>query len=455
MANNDEEESLSEQDLQCSCCFELMVEPTTLNCGHSFCRFCLAQWWDASKHSTCPECRQPWVGFPKVNIVLRKTIKILFPKEAAVRQHTQELSPDYKSLISKFESLNIKHHRRTSSSEAQFVQHQHVGFSFSKVIFVVLSILGIGMFTYQVLSLFMGQKESLVRKSVLRWSTLDVAKWVETLGDWAQGYDERFQAAGIDGNLLLSLSEYDLERSPLNIEISYHKRALLKEIEILRTLGVKPPTDLWEYKATHPARSIFLLWGLREFPRLTVVSMFFIYHQEVFQPLLYYTSELDVEEDLNEITLPSEEYLRFCLRLLLVPYYLIAKFTMKCFYLNYWVSCIVLVYCVFMSLVEFSKLKWLLFMGGWRQLPTLCTSITTTAFMNGLFQLVLWQFLPTFVCDIAFYWMLFLAPYSAWNCFKARLSEDEGGNNLTRDFLMWLWRKAKLKLRQLRVQRHF
>ena len=75
----------------------------------------------------------------------RKTIKILFPKEAAVRQHTQELSPDYKSLISKFESLNIKHHRRTSSSEAQFVQHQHVGFSFSKVIFVVLSILGIGM----------------------------------------------------------------------------------------------------------------------------------------------------------------------------------------------------------------------------------------------------------------------------------------------------------------------
>ena len=94
----------------------------------------------------------------------------------------------------------------------------------------------------------MGQKESLVRKSVLRWSTLDVAKWVETLGDWAQGYDERFQAAGIDGNLLLSLSEYDLERSPLNIEISYHKRALLKEIEILRTLGVKPPTDLWEYK---------------------------------------------------------------------------------------------------------------------------------------------------------------------------------------------------------------
>ena len=62
---------MEQNDLQCSCCFELMVEPTTLNCGHSFCRFCLAKWWDTSKRATCPDCRQPWVGFPKVNIVLR------------------------------------------------------------------------------------------------------------------------------------------------------------------------------------------------------------------------------------------------------------------------------------------------------------------------------------------------------------------------------------------------
>ena len=62
---------MEQNDLQCSCCFELMVEPTTLNCGHSFCRFCLAKWWDTSKRATCPDCRQPWVGFPQVNIVLR------------------------------------------------------------------------------------------------------------------------------------------------------------------------------------------------------------------------------------------------------------------------------------------------------------------------------------------------------------------------------------------------
>ena len=98
------------------------------------------------------------------------------------------------------------------------------------------------------LNLFVGNKESLVRKSVLRWGTTDVVKWVRSLGSWAQGYDEKFLTAGIDGNLLLSLSEYDLEHSPLNMKPSYHRRAFLKEIENLRTLGVKSPTDVWEYK---------------------------------------------------------------------------------------------------------------------------------------------------------------------------------------------------------------
>ena len=46
---------------------------------------------------------------------------------------------------------------------------------------------------------------------------------------------------------------------------------------------------------------MFLLWGLREFPRLTVASMFFAYDEEVFQPLLYYTSEVDLEENIKEV----------------------------------------------------------------------------------------------------------------------------------------------------------
>lgn len=79
-----------------------------------------------------------------LSLANRKTIKVLFPEEAEERQNFQELFPDYKSVIAKFESLNIKHQRQSSVSEgAQLVQHQHVNFSVSKIIFVTMSILGI------------------------------------------------------------------------------------------------------------------------------------------------------------------------------------------------------------------------------------------------------------------------------------------------------------------------
>ena len=67
--------SLSE-DISCVVCAEVLVEPCTLHCGHSFCQLCLAALWKCSGKSPanllCPVCRQPWVNFPGVNIQLRQ-----------------------------------------------------------------------------------------------------------------------------------------------------------------------------------------------------------------------------------------------------------------------------------------------------------------------------------------------------------------------------------------------
>lgn len=62
---------ISINEFSCHCCYDILVNPTTLNCGHSFCRHCLALWWASSKKTECPECREKWEGFPKVNILLR------------------------------------------------------------------------------------------------------------------------------------------------------------------------------------------------------------------------------------------------------------------------------------------------------------------------------------------------------------------------------------------------
>lgn len=60
-----------EQEFSCHCCYDILVDPTTLTCGHNFCRHCLALWWESSYKTECPECREKWEGFPKVNILLR------------------------------------------------------------------------------------------------------------------------------------------------------------------------------------------------------------------------------------------------------------------------------------------------------------------------------------------------------------------------------------------------
>ena len=58
-------------DLKCGICFELLLDPTSLTCGHTICRYCLAQWWYRSKKKSCPQCRQEWMSLPKVNVSLR------------------------------------------------------------------------------------------------------------------------------------------------------------------------------------------------------------------------------------------------------------------------------------------------------------------------------------------------------------------------------------------------
>ena len=58
-------------DFLCTCCFEVLLNPISLLCGHNFCLICLANWFLISNKCVCPTCRQEWIGAPKVNLVLK------------------------------------------------------------------------------------------------------------------------------------------------------------------------------------------------------------------------------------------------------------------------------------------------------------------------------------------------------------------------------------------------
>lgn len=46
------------------------------------------------------------------------------------------------------------------------------------------------------------------------------------------------------------LGDEELLKPPYNIENQAHRRAVLAELDRIKTLGVKPPQNLWEYKVT-------------------------------------------------------------------------------------------------------------------------------------------------------------------------------------------------------------
>uniref|UniRef100_A0A1B6HXC4 E3 ubiquitin-protein ligase CHFR n=1 Tax=Homalodisca liturata TaxID=320908 RepID=A0A1B6HXC4_9HEMI len=77
-----------EEELQCSICAELFIEPTVLNCGHMFCKTCIDEW--KTKKKICPMCRAKIVTSVRiftVDTIIEKNVALL-SAEARSRRET-------------------------------------------------------------------------------------------------------------------------------------------------------------------------------------------------------------------------------------------------------------------------------------------------------------------------------------------------------------------------------
>uniref|UniRef100_A0A8C5H9G0 RING-type domain-containing protein n=1 Tax=Gouania willdenowi TaxID=441366 RepID=A0A8C5H9G0_GOUWI len=66
---------LQTETLSCSICLDLLKEPVTVPCGHSYCRTCISSFWDGEKEKnnySCPQCRKKFTERPDLvkNIML-------------------------------------------------------------------------------------------------------------------------------------------------------------------------------------------------------------------------------------------------------------------------------------------------------------------------------------------------------------------------------------------------
>ncbi|GJQ75384.1 putative E3 ubiquitin-protein ligase [Trypoxylus dichotomus] len=78
-----------ENELRCSICRELFIKATTLNCSHSFCTYCIKEWYQNDKK--CPKCRMK-ITTANPTIILDNFIgKILESAPDNVRKHRDEI----------------------------------------------------------------------------------------------------------------------------------------------------------------------------------------------------------------------------------------------------------------------------------------------------------------------------------------------------------------------------
>lgn len=124
--------------INCPICSNEMCEPTTMSCGHSFCRLCTLKWCFHYRNYNCPVCRRQLADktLPNVNLTLKYLIAVVKERNEQLadvdilienqQQQQKQSNFDHDYLISKI-SKNLQHSEewdeKKTKNEPTMVSH--------------------------------------------------------------------------------------------------------------------------------------------------------------------------------------------------------------------------------------------------------------------------------------------------------------------------------------------
>ncbi|XP_050986843.1 tripartite motif-containing protein 16-like [Labeo rohita] len=68
-----------QEEFKCVVCLDLLKDPVTIQCGHSYCKICITACWDQMRVYSCPQCRQTFSPRPALarNTMLAEVVEKL------------------------------------------------------------------------------------------------------------------------------------------------------------------------------------------------------------------------------------------------------------------------------------------------------------------------------------------------------------------------------------------
>jgi len=119
---------LAETQLQCAVCSELFVEATSINCGHTFCHYCIHEW--KKKKPNCPVCRTDIKQMAQCKVLDDYTDKVYeqFVSEggklarASLKEERAKVKAEAEAAAAaRAEARRARHERRTGEEMVSFV----------------------------------------------------------------------------------------------------------------------------------------------------------------------------------------------------------------------------------------------------------------------------------------------------------------------------------------------